>query len=163
VSALDRDFLPRPEVASAPSAGNGIVTLGQWFWTTTPFTDPDARYTATAAVPQLGIYATATATPTTLTFYPGDGNDPVSCAGPGEVWLPEYGDELVSECMYTYVNSSAVAANGETFEAALEISWAVTWTASNGTSGRLPNVNTITTFDQTVKELQAIIVYTDDN
>jgi hypothetical protein len=157
-AALDRRFLPAPEVASAPSADSGIVTLGQWFWTTTAF----AEYSATAAVPQLGIYATATATPTSLTFYPGDGNTEVLCEGPGEPWLAEYGDELESDCMYTYMNSSAIAANGETFPAALQITWTVAWTASDGSSGTLPNVNTITTFDQTVKELQAIIIYTDD-
>jgi hypothetical protein len=117
LGALANRFVPKPEVAMAPKPDRGIVKLGEWFWTTTPF----VAQKATAAVPQTGLWATATAVPVSLTFYPGDGNEPVTCDGPGEPWLPEYGDELPTECMYTYRNSSAMAPNHQYFEAALEI------------------------------------------
>jgi hypothetical protein len=157
-AALDRIHLPEPEIEMAPKPDRGIVTLGEWFWTTTPFDADDNRYSATAAVPETGSWATATATPTTLTFYPGDGNDPVTCDGPGQPWLPEYGDDLPTDCMYTYTHSSSVAPNGEYFEAALEITWTITWESSDGATGTLPDLHTSTPFDHTVRELQAIII-----
>jgi hypothetical protein len=153
-SALDARFLPKPEVAMAPKPDRGIVKLGEWFWTATPFT----AVSATAAVPQTGLWATTTAVPVSLTFYPGDGNEPVTCEGPGEPWLPEYGDELPTECMYTYLHSSTMSPNHMYFEAALEITWTVSWTSSTGDGGTLSDLHTFTSFDHTVKELQAIVV-----
>ena len=60
--------------------------------------------------------------------------------------------------MYTYINSSDVAPNGQFFEAALEITWTVSWTSSTGAGGTLDDLHTITPFNQTVRELQAVIV-----
>jgi hypothetical protein len=157
-SALAARFLPKPEVMMAPKPDRGIVKLGEWFWTTTPFVVPDDRYSATAAVPQTGLWAKTTAVPVSLTFYPGDGNEPMTCIGPGQPWRSEYGDELPTECMYTYNHSSSVAPNHMYFEAALEVTWTVSWTSSTGDGGTLADLHTITPFNHTVKELQAIIV-----
>jgi hypothetical protein len=159
-SALKSKALPTPEVEMAPPPDKGIVKLGEWFWTTTPFDVTDDSYSATAAIAQTNLWATATAVPTGLTFYPGDGNEPVTCDGPGEPWRPEYGDDAPSPsgCMYEYIHSSAIAESGEYFDAALEIVWTVTWTSSTGEGGTLDDLHTVTRFRHTVRELQAIIV-----
>ncbi len=88
-------LLPHPTLHTAPNTTHGIVNLAMWYWT-----NPDqyTPITATAWIPTpTGITtATTTATPTTLTYTPGEpDSQPTSCTGPGQPWTlnrPEFGD-----------------------------------------------------------------------
>ena len=151
-------IVPRPEIGAAPPTGEGIAQVGMWFWTGTPF-EP-MSVTAWVPGPTGVVWATTTATPVRLVIDPGDGDlgtGPLVCDGPGEIWLPEYGDELVSQCMYTYRHSSVLAVDGEAFRASVSIEWDVAWTSSTGASGALAPMSTTTIAPIVVREIQAIV------
>lgn len=150
-------LVPKPTPAGAPAFDRGLVGLDTWIWTTTPW----APVSATAWVPT-GIdgrlaWSTATASPTTLTFDPGDGTEPVVCDGPGARWTEALGDEAVSDCMVRFSHSSAVAANGRTFTATVRIDWLTAWVGSSGAGGTLAPITTSATVDVTVGEIQAVV------
>lgn len=148
--------LPSPRMGSAPPADRVVVHVGMWLWT-----DP-AQYqpvSVTAWVPtSTGIvWATTTATPVRLVFVSGEsGASPISCQGPGRKWLPQYGDELASSCMYTYRHSSEITAS-DVFNATLSIVWSVRWTSNVGAGGSLGEYTTSTDQQITVNEIQAIV------
>ena len=148
--------LPSPRVGSAPPADRAVVHVGIWLWT-----DP-AQYqpvSVTAWVPTItGIaWATTTATPIRLVFLSGEpGASPMSCQGPGRTWLPQYGDELATSCMYTYQHSSEITASG-VFDATLSIVWSVRWNSNVGAGGSLGEYTTSTNQPITVNEIQAIV------
>ena len=151
-----RQLLPKPTVHSAPSMGNGIVKVGMWLWT-----DPTQyrSMSATAWVPTgNGIaWATTTATPVRLVFLSGEpGASPMSCPGPGHAWLPQFGDEMVSACMYTYQHSSEITAR-QAFDATLSIVWSVRWRSNVGIGGNLGEYATSTNQPITVNEIQAVV------
>ena len=151
-------IVPRPEIGSAPPAGEGIAQVGMWFWTGTPF-EP-MSVTAWVPGPTGVVWATTTATPVRLVVDPGDaelGTGPLVCDGPGQIWRPEYGDDLVSQCMYTYRHSSVLADDGQAFRASMSIEWDVSWTSSTGASGALAPMSTTTAAPIVVREIQAIV------
>lgn len=149
--------LPKPTTNAAPPLDKGIVKLGMWFWTEPNQYRPISA-SAWVPTPQGSLTATVTATPSMLMFDSGEPDgERVSCAGPGEQWLPEYGDELASDCMYTYQHSSAIDHNG-TFAAGLSIVWNVTWVA-NGVAGTFDDYTTTSTQQITVNEIQAVITH----
>ncbi len=151
------DRLHPPPAGLAPPAGQVYVGVGTWFWT-----DPAAwrPVSVTAWVPtgagDTTLWATVTATPTVLSFDPGDGSEPVACDGPGDRWTEEDGDEAVSECMYAYAHSSRTAPDGTAFDAALSIVWTVIYIDSSGGTGGLAPITTTTDLPVTVGEIQAI-------
>jgi hypothetical protein len=98
---------------------------------------------------------TTTATPHTITYTPGDGQQPVTCTGPGTPWTPRVGDRTRSACVYTYSRASH-SQQGRHFRAAMHVTWRVTWRSSLGIAGRLPNVRTGSTMNARVLELQAL-------
>jgi hypothetical protein len=155
-AAYAAEKLLKPTTNAAPPLDKGIVKLGMWFWT-----DPNQYkpVTAFAWVPTANgsITATATANPTHLTFNPGEPDGaPISCQGPGTPWIPAYGDEAESPCMYTYQHSSEIDPKG-TFTATLTTTWAISWIATTGQSGDLGQHTTTTTQQITVNEIQALI------
>ena len=67
--------------------------------------------------------------------------------------------EDIPGCSHTYVNSSAMAPNGETFPVTATVVWHATWSASTGEGGDLGYVSTTSAVrDLPVAEIQAIIV-----
>ena len=150
---------PKPTFASAPPDNTTYVKVRSWFWTTTAFT----AVAATASVPsgRGWLRATTTATPVGLTYTPGDGElgtGPVTCLGPGERWREGYDDTHSNTCVYEFLHSSAVAADGERFHGTVAINWHVTFRNSNGQSGDLGDFTTTTPVNMTVKEIHAIVV-----
>lgn len=148
-----RRQLPNPSIGLAPAAERGVVHLGTWVWTTTPW----RPVTATATIP--GLAATVTATPTRLRFDPGDGSKgtgPLTCTGPGQPWQPVDGDDTPSACMYTYGHASSLHPTGR-WPATLSIDWAVSYAATDGTSGGLGTITTATAQPVTVGEIQALV------
>jgi hypothetical protein len=149
-----RRKLPVPATRLAPAPEQLVTQLSTWIWTDPAIWQP---VTATAALPTLS--ATVTARPMVLRFDPGDGRHgtgAITCLGPGQPWLPEFGDDRVSPCSYTYRHSSDLSATG-TWTTSTTIDWAVTYQVSDGSSGDLAALTTRSTLPVTVGELQALL------
>jgi hypothetical protein len=146
--------LPAPTIARSPRADNDDhgtpytwVNLWTWFWT-----DP-ATFTPTSrTVSARTISATATATPIALVFDPGNQDQPLACAGPGRAWTPADGEGPPTNggCAYTYRHVAARVVS------TVSIQWNVTWTGSNGESGRLPTLVTTAQAAFAVEQVQAV-------
>jgi len=80
----------------------------------------------------------------------GDGAT-VVCNGPGTPYKPDVPDrEQSSSCSHTYQHDG-------TYTVRATIVWTVTWAATNGQGGTLPNVQRSTEFPLTVEQRQAVI------
>jgi len=141
-------------IRTAPPSDKMVVTVGTWFWIPRTVWKP---VTVTAWIPtQAGpISVTTTATPHTITYSPGDGNQPVTCRGPGTPWSTRMGDRVTSACMYTYTRASHQQ-RGRHFRAGMHVTWVVSWRSSLGIGGRLPNIRTGAPINARVLELQAL-------
>jgi len=141
--------LPVPTVGMDPDPYTGydsnkhnspytLVNIFTWFWDKAGF----APLSKTAALN--GVSATATATPTTLRFDPGDGSGSVTCTGPGREWRKSDGFNAPSGggCGFMY---RRVTAGDVPIKATLTVSWTVSWTGSTGAAGTLPPLSTTTT------------------
>lgn len=107
------------------------------------------------------MWATVTATPTTLSFDPGDGSgQPVTCSGPGtkfkatvETWVSPGNPQ---GCSYRYTKTST-GVGGEV-TSTYTITWTVTWKGSDGSGGTLnglPEQHHLPVLS--VAELQAVV------
>ncbi len=141
--------LPVPTVGMDPDPYTGydsnkhnspytLVNIFTWFWDKAGF----APLSKTAVLN--GVSATATATPTTLRFDPGDGSGSVTCTGPGREWRKSDGFNAPSGggCGFMY---RRVTAGDVPIRATLTVSWTVSWTGSTGAAGTLPPLSTTTT------------------
>jgi hypothetical protein len=139
---------------TAPPSNKMVVNVGTWFWV------PRAVWksvSVTAYIPTSAgpISVTTTATPTSLIYSPGDGNNAVTCRGPGSPWSRSRGDNDTSDCMYTYRSASHTRASG-TYAANTAIKWSVSWRSNLGIGGVLPSIRTGITSPARVLELQAL-------
>lgn len=134
-----------------------IVNAYTWFWT-----DPATFQPVSKTVTAGGVSATATATPVSLTFTPGDDGHPVTCKGPGQAWQPNDQTWLPpvnpQGCSYQYPNSSLGMGGDDQVTATYAITWKVTWTGSDGTSGAFNGLQTQTTSRFAVAEVQTVVV-----
>jgi hypothetical protein len=135
-----------PQPYTAPPANmTQLVGVRTWFWI-----DPNqwqAR-SATASVP--GLSATVTARPAEVRWDTGDGTT-ITCDGPGTPYDPDRPDSLQhSDCSHVFEH------DGE-HDVRATIVWQVRWTASDGTSGTLPDVTRATQFPLQAQERQAVI------
>jgi hypothetical protein len=148
--------LPRPSGHRSPSASQSFdgypftyVNLWTWFWT-----DSGTWRTRSVTSRAGAVSATVTVTPTRLTFDPGDGSPTVSCQGPGKPWTSSDGNAAppAGACAYRYrsVTSTPVTSTQT-------IRWSVTWTASDGTSGRLPDLTTSRAGRLMVLQIQSVV------
>ena len=140
--------LPAPTVGMDPNPYTGydpnkhnmpytLVNIYTWFWDRAGF----APLSKTASLN--GISATATATPTTLRFDPGDGSGAVTCTGPGREWTRADGFDAPSGggCGFMY---RSVSPGDVPIKATLTVAWTVTWTGSTGAVGTLAPLSTTT-------------------
>jgi len=108
------------------------------------------------------VWGKATATPVSLTFTPGDDGQPVTCDGPGQEWQPNDQTWLPpvnpQGCSYKYPNSSLGVGGDDQVTATYTITWKVTWTGSDGTSGAFNGMQTQTTSRFAVAEVQTVVV-----
>ena len=141
-------------IKTAPPSNKMVVNVGTWFWVPRTVWKPISvtAYIPTSVGP---ISVTTTARPTSLIYSPGDGNDPVTCRGPGAPWTQSRGDNDTSNCMYTYASASHTRASG-TFAANTAIKWTVTWRSNLGIGGLLPSIRTGLTTPVRVLEMQAL-------
>ena len=132
-AALGELRVPALEPSTAPPRGHdGLVGLPEWFWISA-----GSWRTRTVTVSAGPVWAVVTAAPVDLTFRPGPGLSPVTCAGPGVIFNP-YEQPAVqhTKCSYTYVRPS-IGQPGNAYRASLTVSWRVTWTGSGGAGGLL--------------------------
>ena len=137
-------------VTSPPRGGIQLAGVPVWFWA------PGIRpISTTATIP--GLSATLTATPGPLTIttmgapaYARKDNGTRLCPDGGTPYDPDrHGPWSSSTCSWTY-NWNHPA------EVTAAISWHLTWTATNGQSGTLPNVTRTSTFTLTIQQAQAV-------
>ena len=123
------------------------ANLWTWFWT-----DP-ADYQPLSQTLTLGsVSATVVAEPAGLVFVPGDGGDPVRCAGPGRPWTEaDENDAPESGCGYQYRRVTDGAITSE-----LRMEWRVTWTGTGGSGGALPLMQTSTSAPLRVLQVQVV-------
>ena len=141
-------------IKTAPPSNKMVVNVGTWFWVPRAVWKPVSvtAYIPTSVGP---ISVTTTATPTSLIYSPGDGNDAVACKGPGTPWSQSRGDDDTSNCMYTYTSASHTRTAG-TYAAKTAIKWTVTWRSNLGVGGLLPSIRTGLTTPVRVLEMQAL-------
>lgn len=147
-------LIPSLITRTAPPADKMVVNVGTWFWVPRLLWKP-VRVTATIPTQAGPIIVVTTATPTVLSYSPGDGSPESSCRGPGAPWNRSIGDSAVSPCMHTYAAASHRRPSG-LYNARFTIHWEVRWTSNLGVGGRLPTVRIGLGLKVRVLELQAL-------
>ena len=107
------------------------------------------------------VWATVTATPSVLTFDPGDpaGEGSVSCAGMAAT--APYVPETPGECSYTFTNASSTSDHdGYHFLTTMSIEWTITWTSSGGGAGSFDPYTTSATAELAVAEVKGLVTCT---
>ena len=160
-SALVRASIPAPRLQMAPNPNSAVVLVSTWFWADSTWWRPVSA-TAWIPTPDGVIWATATATPSTLTFATEDSvvnsviTESVTCAGPGPDWNLGWGDDLDSPCSYEYRHASTAHPSGR-FDARVSVAWSIEWTSSSGAGGSLPSWTSTTSMSVRVQELHALV------
>ena len=161
VSAYGRLRLPSPVPGRYPSGSlqDGhpytIVNTRMWFWAATASWRSLGKTVCAG-----GLCATATATPVSLTFDPGNGDAPVTCPGSGTAWARPMGGSWIPNaqpqgCDYRY-RASTFGAPGDEVTASYTITWHVSWRGTNGTTGTLNPLTTSADSRFAVAELQSV-------
>lgn len=135
--------IPLPNIATTPPrGGTQLVGLPVWFWSTN-----HQPTSATASITDLS--ATITAIPGPLVIDMGDGTTLVCPTGgtPYKPALPSSSQS--SDCSAPYDRHA-------TYTVTASVTWALTWTATNGQSGTLPAATRTTTFTLTVQQAQGV-------
>ena len=143
--------LPSPVIASNPvQDGLQLVNLPTWLWIAPAQWAPRSK---TATVP--GESVTATATPVSVTWHPGDGST-VTCDGAGTPYSSADDPAAASpDCGHTWTTSSAGQPGGA-FRATATITWDITWRGAGGAGGALPPLFTTAVAAFRVAESQAL-------
>jgi hypothetical protein len=153
LAALARQTLglPSPVIRSSPAQNAlQLTNLPTWLWINPAEWVPESK---TATVP--GESVTATATPVSVTWHPGDGST-VTCQGAGTPYASADNPASASpDCGHTYTSSSAGQPGGA-FRATATITWDVTWQGAGGAGGALPPLFTTAVAAFRVAESQAL-------
>jgi hypothetical protein len=142
-AALDTAAIPQPEPHTSPDGVAQITGMQTWFWLPAEAWVP---VTARAELP--GIWAEVTATPTHATWTSGDGAAAVTCDGPGRPHPGSAG--ATTDCGHTYTDVGS-------YPLAVEVTYAVSWTSSTGTSAGLEPITVAGEVPVTVEQRQAVI------
>jgi hypothetical protein len=132
-TALGELRVPYLWPGTAPPRGrNGLVGLPEWFWI--PAGDWHRREVTVSAG---SVWASVAAVPVGLTYAPGAGLDPVTCAGPGVAYnLRRLLAAQHTDCSYIYEQPS-VGQPGNAYQASVTVTWRVSWTGSGAAGGVL--------------------------
>lgn len=135
--------IPLPSIATTPPRGGiQLVGLPVWFWSTN-----HQPTSATASITDLS--ATITAVPGPLVVDMGDGTTLV-CPGGGTPYNPALpSSSQASDCSAPYDRHA-------TYTVTASVTWALSWTATNGQSGTLPSVTRSTSFALAVQQAQGV-------
>ncbi|WP_247595376.1 hypothetical protein [Actinomyces procaprae] len=151
-AAWDAVTIPTATIGYNPSVGQSratVVGMDTWIWATGD-TPKEVRVTATAGP----VSATVTATASRLTLQPKDGT--ATCTGFGIPWT-EDNDRLGTDCVIVFDRSSAHFKDSVT-PVDVKVSYAITYTATDGATGTMDTHTTSTTTTIPVAEIQTIIV-----
>ncbi len=152
--AIGELSVPTLTAQTAPPMGkNGLVGLPEWFWV------PKSQWRDVSITVTAGpVWADATATPTAITFAPGGGLADTSCTGPGtEFNKRESASSQQTACSYTYQQPSASQPDSA-YQAALVVTWTISWTGSGGAGGTITTgYTTGTAFPLRVAQAEALV------
>lgn len=152
--AIGELSVPTLTADTAPPRGkDGLVGLPEWFWV------PASQWRPTSVTVSAGpVWADASATPTSLTFVPGGGLGSVSCTGPGAEFNRRISaSSQNSSCSYQYDQPSA-GQPGNAYQAALEVTWTISWTGSGGEGGTIATgYTTGTAFPVKIAQAEAVV------
>jgi hypothetical protein len=152
--AIGELSVPTLTAQTAPPMGkNGLVGLPEWFWV------PKSQWRGVSITVSAGpVWADASAAPTALTFAPGGGQADTSCAGPGaEFNRSKSASAQQTACSYTYQQPSA-GQPGNAYQAALVVTWTISWTGSGGVGGTITTgYTTGTAFPLRVAQAEALV------
>ncbi|MGP3951636.1 hypothetical protein [Streptomyces sp. 7N604] len=156
--AYQETQVPEVDVSMNPE-GRQTVNLPTWMWLDVAKFKP---VSVTASLPGTGLWATTTATPTSLHIEPGTEEAEVfprsgNCliGKGGSIGTPYSADKKnqTPPCGITYLRSTA---NTGPHELNATLTWKITWKGSNGQGGELPDGTFGTATDVTVQEVQAV-------
>lgn len=140
---------PQPVVVMSPRT-RSYVNLKTWL-----AVESWGPLTATATLS--GISSTITGVPQRVTWEMGPPDGTVVCNGPGDRYDPSVPDEWQdTDCGYTYRWSSAGVGADNAYSARVTVTYHVTWSSTDGTSGVIGPVSAVTTFSVPVAEVQAL-------
>ncbi len=152
--AIGELYVPTLTASTAPPRGkDGLVGLPEWFWI------PRSQWQPSSVTVSAGpVWADAIATPASLTFVPGGGLGSVSCAGPGAEFnrkIPARSQS--SSCAYRYDQPSA-GQPGNAYQAAVVVTWTISWTGSGGAGGTITTgYTTGTAFPIRIGQAEAVV------
>ena len=147
--AIGELSVPALTAQTAPPVGrNGLVGLPEWFWV------PRAQWRKASVTVTAGpVWADAVASPTTITFVPGGGLSSVSCAGPGA----EYSPTGQTSCSVRY-DQPSTGQPGNAYQAALVVTWTISWTGSGGAGGTITTgYTTGTAFPVRIAQAESVV------
>jgi enoyl reductase len=160
-AAYDRIRVPNPDPNLSPKAGYQKVNLSTWIWVPGNGSTALKPVPVRASLPDLGIWAVATATPVGLHIDPGtpdadvfpaSGDCAIAADGSvGAKYTAGDGDEN-PPCGVVYRRSSGKG----TFPLKATITWKVTWKGSDGSGGDLPDGTFEHDLAVTVREIQTV-------
>ena len=156
--ALNELQLPVP-LASHNPPGDATTNLAVWFWI------PQSQWRPLSQTTRAGnVWARVTATPVSTSWDPGDGSAPVVCSGAGKAYdRSRPADQQSSDCTHTYTESSAGQPqsgpdpNDRFFTVRVSVVWRVTWVGAAGSTGQLPDLTRIATFQLRVDDREAVV------
>lgn len=148
--------VPGTEVTLAPAQATK-VNLPTWSWLDGAEFQP---VSVTASVPEIGIYATATAEPVALKIEPGTPDaETYPASGVCEINNGRIGEPYAKgkanrtpPCGVKYLRSSGDG----TFPLQATVTWEVHWNGSGGAGGDLPDGEFGATQDVVVQEIQSV-------
>ncbi|MDO4899961.1 hypothetical protein [Actinomyces sp.] len=149
-AAWDAVTIPTATIGYNPTVGDmqaTVVGMDTWIWATGD-TPKEAVVTATAGP----VTATITATASRLTLQPKDGT--ATCTGFGIPWTQD-NDSKGTDCVIVFDRSSAHFKDAVT-PVDVKVSYAITYTATDGATGTMNTHTTTTTTNIPVAEIQAI-------
>jgi hypothetical protein len=145
-------LVPPTPHTSPPADAEQLVGFPVWFWI-----DGNAWRSFDAHAGVSGVTVTVVAKPKQVVWNLGDGTT-LDCHGPGTAWDAGGGTRQHSSCTHIYEHVSTGRSGGR-YHASVTVVWTVSWSASTGQSGTLPNASRTSGFSLLVTERQAVIHY----
>jgi len=137
--------LPVPDMSPTPEVGS-VVNLGLWF----AIEDPGV----TTARATLGnAWAQVQGSFDSVSIDPGDGSPTITCDGLGTPYPEGSDDPNEGPCGHTYLQRTP---DDQPHQMTYTITYALTWTTSDGGSGSLGTFDRAVTFDYDIDEIQTV-------
>jgi hypothetical protein len=151
--AIGELSVPTLAAQTAPPIGkNGLVGLPEWFWV------PRGQWRKVSVTVTAGpVWADAVASPTTMTYAPGGGLSSVSCRGPGAEFSHSAPGSQRTNCSFRY-DQPSIGQPGNAYQAALVVTWTISWTGSGGAGGTISTgYTTGTAFGVRIAQAEAVV------